>query len=103
MARKFWQRQRLCQLCVSRALNAEGKRRRGQPQPPRDFKLDYQPISPGKSMIRVRLKIIGNLETMHDSDLPTVLIISLPIIFKRTVVLLSWEGGDEGQVNSRGR
>eukprot|EP01048_Picozoa_sp_COSAG05_P010878 COSAG05_NODE_985_length_6290_cov_2.922953_2_plen_142_part_00 len=33
--------------------------------------------------IRVRLKIIGKLETMHDSDLPTVLIISLPI-FKRT-------------------
>eukprot|EP01048_Picozoa_sp_COSAG05_P004673 COSAG05_NODE_260_length_12737_cov_4.788891_7_plen_98_part_00 len=31
------------------------------------------------------LKIIGNLETMHDSDLPTFLIISLPIIFKRIV------------------
>ena len=30
------------------------------------------------------MKIIGNLETMHDSDLPTFLIISLPIIFKRT-------------------
>ena len=38
------------------------------------------------SRIRVRLKIIGNLETMHDSDLPTFLIISLPIIFKRTVL-----------------
>ena len=25
----------------------------------------------------------GNLETMHDSDLPTFLIISLPIIVKR--------------------
>ncbi len=37
--------------------------------------------------LRVRLKIIGNLETMHDSDLPTLLvIISSPIIFKRTVV-----------------
>ena len=35
-------------------------------------------------MVRVRLKIIGNLETMHGSYLPTVLIISLPIIFKRT-------------------
>ena len=35
--------------------------------------------------VRVRLKIIGNLETMHDSDLPTSLIVSLPIIFKRTV------------------
>ena len=34
--------------------------------------------------IRVRLKIIGNLETMHDSYLPTFLIIPLPIIFKRT-------------------
>ena len=33
----------------------------------------------------VRLKIIGNLETMHDSDLPTFFRISLPIIFKRTV------------------
>ena len=35
----------------------------------------------------MRLKIIGNLETMHDSDLPTFLIISLPIIFKRTVLM----------------
>ena len=35
--------------------------------------------------VRVRLKIIGNLETMHGSDLPTFSIISLPIIFKRTV------------------
>ena len=35
----------------------------------------------------MRLKIIGNLETMHDSDLPTFLIISLPIIFKRTVLV----------------
>ena len=35
--------------------------------------------------LRVRLKIIGSLETMHGSDLPTVLIISFPIIFKRTV------------------
>ena len=34
--------------------------------------------------VRVRLKKIGNLETMHDSDLPTVLRISSPIIFKRT-------------------
>ena len=29
--------------------------------------------------IRVRLKIIGNLETTRDSDLPTFLIISLPL------------------------
>ena len=36
--------------------------------------------------VRVRLKKIGNLETMHDSDLHTFLIISSPIIFKRTVV-----------------
>eukprot|EP01048_Picozoa_sp_COSAG05_P005942 COSAG05_NODE_367_length_10739_cov_10.311842_10_plen_44_part_00 len=36
-------------------------------------------------IVRVRVKIIGNLETMHDSYFPTVLIISLPIIFKRTV------------------
>ena len=35
--------------------------------------------------LRVRLRIIGNLETMHGSDLPTFLIISMPIIFKRTV------------------
>ena len=35
--------------------------------------------------LRVRLKIIGNLETMHESDLHALLIISLPIIFKRTV------------------
>ena len=35
--------------------------------------------------VRLRWKIIGNLGTMRDSDLPTVLIISLPIIFKRTV------------------
>ena len=35
--------------------------------------------------LRVRLKIIGNLETMHESDLHAFLIISFPIIFKRTV------------------
>ena len=33
----------------------------------------------------VRLKILGNAETMHDPDLHTFLIISLRIIFKRTV------------------
>ena len=40
-------------------------------------------------VIRVRLKIyiIGNLETMHDSDLPTFLMSSLRIIFKRIVIL----------------
>ena len=36
--------------------------------------------------VRLRLKIIGHLETMHDPDLPTLLIISLPIIFKCTVI-----------------
>ena len=41
--------------------------------------------APPTWILRVRLKVIGNLETMHDSDLPTFLIISLPIIFKRTV------------------
>ena len=40
-------------------------------------------------LVRVRLKIIGNLETMHDSDLPTFLIISLPIICKRIVDISS--------------
>ena len=34
--------------------------------------------------VRVRLEIIGTLETMHDSDLATFVIISLPTIFKRT-------------------
>ena len=43
------------------------------------------PYSCTTQLLRVRLKIIGNLETMHDSDLPTFLIVSLPIIFKRTV------------------
>eukprot|EP01048_Picozoa_sp_COSAG05_P004972 COSAG05_NODE_284_length_12237_cov_15.252266_6_plen_70_part_00 len=37
--------------------------------------------------LRVRLKIIGSLEIMHDPYLPTFLIVSLPIIFKRTVLL----------------
>ena len=35
--------------------------------------------------IRVRLTMIGNVETMHDSDLSTCLMISLPMIFKRIV------------------
>ena len=39
-------------------------------------------------LLRVRLKIIGNLETMHDSYLHTLLKISLPTIFKRTVARL---------------
>ena len=39
--------------------------------------------------IRVRLKIVGHLETMHDSYLPTFWTISLPIIFKRTVYSLA--------------
>ena len=35
--------------------------------------------------LRVRFKIIDNVETMHESDLPTFLIIiSSPIIFKRS-------------------
>ena len=41
------------------------------------------------AMLRVRLKIIGNFETMHDSYLPTFLITSLPIIFKRAVAVHS--------------
>eukprot|EP01048_Picozoa_sp_COSAG05_P012780 COSAG05_NODE_1308_length_5225_cov_3.554233_3_plen_175_part_00 len=32
----------------------------------------------------VRLKIIGNLETMHDSDIPTFWIISCPITYLQT-------------------
>ena len=42
------------------------------------------------AVVRVRLKIIGNLETMHDLDLPRILIISLPIIFKRTVCSIGY-------------
>ena len=45
---------------------------------PNDPKYDTE-------VLRVRLKIIGNSETVDDSDLPTFLIISSPIIFKRTV------------------
>ena len=45
----------------------------------------------------MRLKIIGGLETMRDSDLPTVVIISLSIIFKRTVALLMVQATDAVQ------
>ena len=44
-----------------------------------------RPAAETNRVVRVRLNIIGNLETMHDSDLPTFFIISLPTIFKRTV------------------
>ena len=53
-------------------------------------------------IVRVRLKIIGNLETMHDSDLPTFPINSLPIIFKRTVDLFEYESIDLFELSTTG-
>ena len=51
-----------------------------------DPAADVRPLQDKKKAARwVRLKIIGHLVAMHDSDLPTFWIISLPIIFKRTV------------------
>ena len=41
-------------------------------------------FSRGKVLSTVCFHIIGNLETMHDWDLPTFLMDALPIIWKRT-------------------
>ena len=61
-----------------------------------DINWIYSGITVQYYTIRVRLKIIGHLETMQDSDLPTFLIISLPIIFKCTVLVVSQSVMDHG-------
>ena len=45
----------------------------------------FLPWQRSSSSSTVCFQIIRNLETMHDGDLPTFLIISVPIIFKHNV------------------
>ena len=47
------------------------------------------PLLPSRT---VCLHVIGNLETMHDSYLPTLLMSTLPIICKRTRTRHVWQG-----------